>query len=248
MTLLCTTRDRSAYETGRLAPGDARLFRPGGIELTARAIGLAHLEAGATVLDLGSGSGDTVRYLCAQGFNAVGIDCVSEPSATETPTPGADAYFVGSAESLPFAKKTFEAVFAECSISLFEDRERALGECARVLVDGGQLLISDVYARQPEAIAEVRSLRGSCAAGMLVLEELETSLSNAGFTVNVWEDHSLALRECAARFLFEYGSLDGLWGCGGSESSQKVQSAMRAARAGYFLLIATKRKAAAERD
>jgi hypothetical protein len=108
-------------------------------------------------------------------------------------------------------------------------------------------MISDLYARQPEAIAQVRALPGSCVAGILVREELEASLSNAGFTVNVWEDHSRALRECAARFLFEHGSLDGLWGCGGGDSSRTIQAAMQAARAGYFLLIATRRNTAAEK-
>jgi arsenite methyltransferase len=237
MTLASTTRDRSAYETGRLAEGDARLFRPGGLELTARAIALANLSVGATVLDLGCGAGDTVRYLRARGMDAIGVDCVGP----ETCIPDASKRIVAKAEELPLADGSVHAVLAECSLSLFQDRERALAECARVLVDGGRLMVTDLYARNPDAIAPARALRGSCAARMLVREELETSLSNAGFTTDVWEDHSPALRECAARFLFEHGTLDGLWGCGG-ESSQSIQAEMRAARAGYFLLIATRRK------
>jgi hypothetical protein len=56
----------------------------------------------------------------------------------------------------------------------------------------------------------------------------------------VWEDHSPALRECAARFIFEHDTLEGLWPCGGQESADEMQAAMRAARAGYFLLVATR--------
>ncbi|HEX4068102.1 MAG TPA: class I SAM-dependent methyltransferase [Acidobacteriaceae bacterium] len=236
MSACCANRNRSPYETGRPGAasspgslGDARVFRPGGIELTARAVALAQLAAGATILDLGCGAGDTTRWLRAQGFNAIGVDCA----------PNGETSMVASAEALPLADSSTDAVLAECSFSLFEDPARALAECARVLIDGGRFIISDLYARHPEAIAEVRSLPGSCASGMLVREELEASLSNAAFIVNVWEDHSRALRECAARFLFEQGSLDGLWGCGGDSSA--IQSAMRTARAGYFLLIATRR-------
>jgi len=236
MTLACTTRDRSAYETGRLAEGDTRLFRPGALELTSRAITLAHFGAGATVLDLGCGAGDTLRYLQARGIDGIGIDCADNAASPEK-----HVRIVARAEALPLADGSVHGVLAECSLSLFQDRERALAECARVLVDGGRLMISDVYARNPDAIAPVRSLRGTRAGRMLMRDELEAGLSNAGFTTNVWEDHSPALRECAARFLFEHGTLDGLWGCGG-ESSQAIQAEMRAARVGYFLLIATRRK------
>lgn len=246
MTSSCTTRDPSAYESGRLAHGDARLFRPGGLELTARAIALASLDAGARILDLGSGAGDTVRYLLARQFEAIGIDCAVDSAAAAVDGPAADTRIVAPAEALPFASGTFHAVVAECSFSLFEDRNRALTECARVLVDSGRLIISDLYALHPEAVAALRALPASCAAGILVREELELSLLNSGFALDLWEDHSRALRECAARFLFEYGSLDDLWNCADGESSQAVQSAMRAARAGYFLLIATKRRTAAE--
>jgi ubiquinone/menaquinone biosynthesis C-methylase UbiE len=237
MTVVCTSREPSGYEAGRLAPGDARLFRPGGLELTDRAISLANLAAGARVVDLGCGAGDTVRYLRLLGLDAVGIDPTARPAETQfTPT-----RILARAEELPLADDSVHAIFAECSVSLFDDRDRALAECARVLNEGGRLIISDLYARRPEAIEEVRGLQVSCIAGILVREELEASLAKAGFTIEVWEDHSRALRECAARYLFEHGSLDGLWGCSGGKSSQDTQAAMRAARAGYFLLIATRR-------
>ncbi len=241
MMLTCETRDRSAYETGRLAPGDAQLFRPGGMELTARAVALANFRAGAALLDVGCGGGDTVRYLRSQGYRAVGIDCAPNPVRTAFSARGAVSCIQASADDLPFADGAVDGILAECSLSLFEDRQRALAECARVLADGGRLIVSDLYARQPEAIADVRLLQDCCAAKMIVREELEAELSCAGFIADVWEDHSHALRECAARYLFEHGSLDGLWGCGRNEGSAETYAAMRSARAGYFLLIATRR-------
>lgn len=240
MTCPGTTCAPSPYKTGRLAPGDSQSIRPGGLELTARAIALANLPSGATVLDLGCGAGDTARWLGAQSFRTIGIDCAAAPAMPAIDSPGAWTRVVGLAEALPFQDESVDVILAECSFSLFDDRARALAECARVLVDGGRLIVSDLYARQPEAIAETHALWASCAAGIWVREELESGLSAAGFVVDMWEDHSRALRECAARVLFEHGSLDGLWGCD-SASSAATQRAMRAVRAGYFLLIATRR-------
>lgn len=237
MTIACPSSTPSAYETGRLAPDDGRVFRPGGLELTGRAVSLANLPSGARILDLGCGGGDTVSFLRLLGYDAVGVDCASEAGTGQITS----TRILAPAESLPLANAGIHAILAECSVSLFADRDRAFSECARVLVDGGRLIISDLYARQPETIAAVRALRGSCVAGILVREELEASLAKAGFNLDLWEDHSRALRESAARYLFEHGSLDGLWGCGGSQSSQDTQAAMRAVRAGYFLLIATRR-------
>ena len=235
---ICATQERSAYEAGKMARDDDRLFRPGVLELTARAVAMAGLGPGAPVLDLGCGSGESVRYLCGLGLNAIGID--PEPDRREGSDKSASPFIrmIASAEELPFPSGSIGAVLAECSLSVMRDQNAALAECARVLVDEGRLIITDLYARQPEAISEVRVLKSSCVAGMIVREELETMLACNGFTCDVWEDHSRALRECAARFILERGSLAGLWGCDGNDSAETIQSAMRAARAGYFLLIA----------
>jgi len=236
MTPQCASAKRAAFETGRLSPEDLRVFRPGGLELTGRALALAELSSGARVLDLGCGTGATLSYLESRGVVAVGVDC--SPEARSGHDQEADPRrIVASAEKLPFADETFDGVLLECTLSLIEDQAQALAECARVLVDGGRLVISDLYARRPEAIEHVRTLSGCCAAGMLLREELAATLGQAGFDVEVWEDHSRALRECAARYIFEHGSTDGLWNCGG-QAVDTIDTAMRSARAGYFLMVA----------
>jgi SAM-dependent methyltransferase len=242
VTSLCAAPKQSAYATGRLAREDDCLFRPGGLELTARAVALARLGAGATVLDIGCGAGDSVRYLRTLGINAIGIDC--EDRGDKGPWRGLApyTYIVARAEELPFPESSAHGVLAECSLSLIENQDRALMECARVLKDGGRLMISDLYARQPEAIGAVRALKNSCVSGMMVREELETRLARCGFSVEVWEDHSRALRESAARFILENDSLEGLWTCDAEDSAESIEAAMRAARAGYFLLIAMRNR------
>lgn len=237
MTSLCSALEPSAYATGRIAREDERLFRPGGLELTARAIALAGMRRGSKVVDIGCGAGQSVTYLRTRGFEAIGIDCaVSDKQAARPADP--HEHIVASAEELPLPDCSTDGVLAECSLSVMQDQEGVLAECARVLVDGGRLMISDLYARQPRAIARVRALKSSCASGMMVREELETRLDKQGFRVDVWEDHSQALRECAARFILEHGSLKGLWQCNGEDSAETIQAAMKAARAGYFLVVA----------
>ncbi len=242
MNSLCSAREQPAYASGKIAREDDRLFRPGGLELTARAIALANLGAGSTVLDLGCGSGQSVAYLRALEIDAIGIDCELGDARQIARGLDSHVHIVASAENLPFHDCSVNGVLAECSVSLMQNQDRVLAECARVLKDGARLIISDLYARQPDAIAPVRALKRSCVAGMIVREELETRLVAKGFTVELWEDHSQALRECAARFILEHGSLQGMWNCNGEDSAETIQSAMRAARAGYFLMIATRNR------
>lgn len=247
MSSLCTTREPSAYATGRIAPGDDHLFRPGGLKLTARAIELARLCSGANVLDVGCGAGQSVLYMRSLGINAIGVDCANSGDSPSG-NPPSRTRVEASAEDLPFPDSFADGILVECSLSVMENQDRALSEFARVLVDGGRLMISDLYARQPDAIAPLRALKTSCVAGTIVRHELETRLADCGFEVNLWEDHSQALRECAARFIFEHGSLDGMWNCDGAESAEKVRAAMKSARVGYFLVVATRNRREPERS
>ena len=241
MTSLCTALEPSAYATGRIAREDERLFRPGGLELTVRAIALAGMRRGSKVADVGCGGGQSVAYLRTRGFEAIGIDCAVSDKRAARPT-DSHVYIAASADELPLPDCSTDGVLIECSLSLMLDQERVLAECARVLADGGRLMISDLYARQPKAIARVRALKNSCVAEMIVREELEARLDKQGFTIDVWEDHSQALRECAARFILEHGSLKGMWQCDVEDSAEMIQAAMKAARAGYFLAVARRRR------
>lgn len=225
--------NRSIYATGSLPSGEA-LDHPGGLALTRRALQLAALPAGARILDIGSGSGQTLRLLTSLGFRALGVD----PAATSNST---FPCIRASAESLPLPDASIDAVLFECTLSLVEDQLQALRECARILVPGGRLLIADLYARAPENIHAIRALGRSCVAGMIVREELEPSLHAADFRIDLWEDHSPALREFVARFLLQGGDPRQLWGCSAtSPDPDAIAQAMRSVRAGYFLLAATR--------
>lgn len=217
-------------EAVRRVTGDA--IRPGGLGLTRRALTLAALPTGARVLDVGCGVGATVA-LCRWdfGLDAVGLDLSAMLLAEGCPQPLVQA----TAPQLPFARHTFEAVLAECSLSLVVDWDEALGDVARVLCPGGLFVFSDVYAAPREGGAPVTSRLRCCLNGARSRQEIEAQLKAHAFTLLHWEDQTPALRRFAARLIWEHGSLAAFWDCAGAT---KEETAALPARPGYFLALA----------
>ena len=228
---------RGAYATGVLGCSGDRIPHPGGTELTLHAVGLAGLQRGSLILDIGCGAGATVMLLRSHGLNAKGIDL------SFTPASGiADLYCqCASAGHLPFPAESFDAVLAECSLSVMEDPLGVLRECARVLRPGGKIILCDVYARNNEEIGAVRTPNSESISGVLVREELDAWLRHTGFHVTCFEDHSQALRQAMAQFIFDHDSPAELWGtCDSSHQIDRIAQAMKRIRAGYFILTAVR--------
>ena len=245
MTPNATAREgRLAYESGQWERGD--LLRPGGIELTVRAILCCGLMPGARVLDVGCGAGTSLCYLQQTlGLNVTGIDMSASAYMQTLPAATDRAPMVqGDGTCLPFATNSMDAVIAECTLSLIEDKQKVLAECFRVLTGQGRLVITDVYARNPQAVERLRAFRGTCVSGMIVREELETELASQGFQVEMWEDHSDVLKHLLFRIVMEHGSLQQLWTRDGTkkQEAERINQAMRDVRPGYFLLIAVKKR------
>ena len=234
------------YENPSLREIGGGLIRPGGLELTKKALAVSALKPGGRLLDIGCGTGAALRYLTDHcGFRAVGIDpsmlLLSEGRAKNPGLPLAGA----TGTLLPFADRSMDGVLAECSLSVMSDVEEALGECFRVLDSEGALLIHDVYARNPPGAAGLRELPfKSCLTGAVSKEQWIERFEGCGFNVIFWEDHSRALKEFAARLIFEHGRLETFWGCStetpGLEQGARIQSALFSARPGYFLAVARK--------
>ena len=119
----------SVYENMALHEAGGGLVRPGGLDLTKRAIALAVLAPCSRVLDIGCGTGVALRHLAENcGFRAVGIDLSwlllskghdKRPSLLLARATGTQ---------LPFTDAAMDAVLAECSLSVMEDVEKALDE------------------------------------------------------------------------------------------------------------------------
>jgi SAM-dependent methyltransferase len=208
-----TSPDRClVYESGPVRDATGDTIRPGGFYLTRLALDRCGFKPGAKVLDVGCGTGATVEYLIQCGIDAVGID-PSEAllEAGRRRNPGLPLMH-GSGESIPFAGCAMDGVFAECSLSLISDTERAIFEMHRVLKSGGWLVLTDVYVRNAAFINELRLLPlGCCVTGALPGEEFARKLVLQGFDVILWEDHTKLLKELTARLIWSHGSMDSFW-------------------------------------
>jgi ubiquinone/menaquinone biosynthesis C-methylase UbiE len=120
-------------------PADAR---PERFELR-RTFLLGHVEAGATVLDLGCGAGEFSAELAAAGATPVAVDVAAEAlrRAGER-VPGLDARLWPAGEPLPLEDNSVDAVWAGEVIEHVVDVAPWLSEVRRVLRPRGTLLLT----------------------------------------------------------------------------------------------------------
>jgi SAM-dependent methyltransferase len=238
------TGDRvRVYEQSPLLEVAGDTIRPGGLALTDRALELCALPIGSRVLDVGCGPGASIGHLRVKHqLNAVGLDPSEmllrsgrrrDPSLHVIQSPG---------ESLPIAADQFDAVLAECSLSVMGNSARALAESWRVLRSGGYLIVSDVYARNSAGVDALRRLPiDSELCGTCSQSEIVDRVRAHGFKIKLWEDHTKALSVFAAQLIWSKGSLQQLWCCAASRADiAEVQTVMAQAKPGYYLLIAQK--------
>ena len=222
----------SFYESGLLQSVNGPILRPGGLELTDRALELCRFPADARLLDVGCGSGVTVEHLReSHGFAACGVD-ISRKLIAEGLLRNPDlALFAATAEALPLAGESLDGIFCECVLSLMKEPVKVLKEFHRTLRTGGRLIISDMYSRQTVSDADFEtSAPDTCRGGMLSRKRIESRLTECGFTGLLWEDHTRLLKELAARIILTRGSLEGFPEmCCGEE------------KPGYYLLVAFKK-------
>ncbi len=229
------------YELPGVQQVTGATIRPGGLALTERALALAELPGGARVLDVGCGAAATLQHLHTQNFRATGVDLSAKLLRQgQARVPDLDLS-QSEGEQLPFAAAQFEAVLAECCLSLMKAPVAALREWGRVLRPRGTLILSDMLARNGQAVAAARQLPLSCClSGAFSRAQIEAMLAETGFDLLFWEDQSEALKQLTVQIIWEYGSLANFWHCTTAEG-EAVSTTMAALKPGYFLVLGRKR-------
>jgi arsenite methyltransferase len=176
---------------------------------------LIALEAGQTVLDLGSGGGIDV-LLSAKRVGptgkAYGLDMTDQmldlARENQRKAGATNVEFLkGTIESIPLPDNSVDVIISNCVINLSSDKDRVLREAFRVLKPGGRFAVSDVVVRG-EVPADVRrnmELRVGCIAGALEEQDYAAKLRAAGFSdveIEAWRVYNV---EDARSFLTESG-------------------------------------------
>jgi len=176
---------------------------------------LLPLEAGQTVLDLGSGGGIDVllsaRRVGPSG-KVYGLDMTDEmlalARANQARAGATNVEFLkGAIEAIPLPDASVDVVISNCVINLSTDKDAVLREAFRVLKPGGRFAVSDVIVRGevPDTVRRNMELWIGCIAGALAEKDYTAKLRAAGFTdvdLETWRVYRI---DDARAFLTESG-------------------------------------------
>ena len=176
---------------------------------------LAQLNAGETVLDLGSGGGIDV-LLSAKRVGptgkAYGLDMTDEMLALARSNQARSGienveFLKGEIEHIPLPDNSVDVIISNCVINLSTNKNQVLKEAFRVLKPGGRFAVSDVVTRG-EMLPEIRErvlLWVGCIAGALEENEYRAKLIAAGFESVALEPTRIYRIEDARAFLSGQG-------------------------------------------
>ena len=95
-------------------------------------------QPGERILDLGCGDGQLTLRIAASGAQVIGVDASPQMVAAARAR-GVKAE-QGNAESLPFADRSFDAVFSNAVLHWVRDHDTMMSEVRRVLKPGGRFV------------------------------------------------------------------------------------------------------------
>ncbi|TAN00033.1 MAG: methyltransferase domain-containing protein [Rhodanobacteraceae bacterium] len=172
---------------------------------------------GATVLDLGCGSGRDVYLLSAlvgECGRVLGVDMT--PQQLEVAERHRDFHIhafghtrsnvefrrgdLSNLAAFGIADASVDVVVSNCVLNLVPDKPRAFAEILRVLKPGGELYFSDVFAdrRLPRGLLADPVLVGECLAGAMYVEDFRRLLAELGIVdARVCARSAIALNEPA---------------------------------------------------
>lgn len=154
---------------------------------------------GATVLDLGCGTGRDV-YVCSKLVgptgHVIGVDMTEQQlafarryEAKQMERFGFDRSnvefhqgYIEDLAAIGIKDNSVDVVISNCVINLSPFKEQVFAEIARVLKPGGELYFSDIFSdrRVPPQFYDDPVLRGECLSGALYIEDFRRILAKHG--------------------------------------------------------------------
>ncbi|CAG0966210.1 Arsenite methyltransferase [Anaerolineales bacterium] len=192
----CCGTDSCCTPESDLYPVDLLTTVPSDVANTSYGCGdpitLASLQAGQTVLDLGSGAGLDC-LLASQKVgpegHVIGVDMTPEmierARANAKRVKATNVEFrQGYLEDLPVEPNSVDVVISNCVINLSPDKAKVFAEIFRVLKPGGRLAVSDIVTdgELPEEVKKNLSAWAGCVAGAVDAKEYIAMMGAVGFT------------------------------------------------------------------
>lgn len=150
-----------------------------------------NLQAGETVLDLGSGAGNDcfiARKFVGETGEVIGLDMTEEMVYLAKQNAqklgfGNMRFILGEIEDMPVASDSIDAILSNCVLNLVPDKRKAFAEMYRVLKSGGRFTVSDIVlnGELPENIKTAAVMYAGCVAGALRKEDYIEGIAAAGF-------------------------------------------------------------------
>ncbi|MEI6348535.1 MAG: arsenite methyltransferase [Bacteroidota bacterium] len=150
----------------------------------------AHIQAGNTVVDLGSGAGNdcfVARKLVGETGKVIGIDMTEamiNKARVNTEKLGFTnvEFRLGDIEKMPITANKADVVISNCVLNLVPDKPKAFSEIYRILKPGGHLSVSDVVieGELPANIKQAAEMYAGCVSGAIPLDEYLRIMEEAG--------------------------------------------------------------------
>ncbi|MBQ7586361.1 MAG: class I SAM-dependent methyltransferase [Desulfovibrionaceae bacterium] len=170
-------------------------WHPGGVEVTRRA--LSFIKPPGLALDLGCGSGASLKLLQSLGFTSLGLDLnVSNLQSSKSKEM---CFLKADLLALPLKPSVADVILLECVLSLCRDPFLALKACALVLRPQGFCILSDLTLRP---YVTVNLKENSCLKGAQPESFWRESLLRLGFKIRQEIDYSQELTKLAAQILW----------------------------------------------
>lgn len=151
----------------------------------------AKINAGDTVVDLGSGAGNdcfVARSIVGDNGRVIGIDMTEamvEKAKKNVKALGFTnvEFRLGDIENIPVDEKTADVVVSNCVMNLVPDKHKAFSETFRILKQGGHFSISDIVlvGELPEELRKEAAMYAGCVSGAVQKEDYLSIIAKAGF-------------------------------------------------------------------
>ncbi|MDA8404989.1 MAG: arsenite methyltransferase [Desulfobacteraceae bacterium] len=176
------------------------------------------VKEGDTVLDLGSGAGFDL-ILAAKKVGAsgrvIGVDMTEAMIAKARENIAKEGLTNvevrhGLVEDLPVESASVDWLISNCVINLSPEKGRVFSEIQRVLKPGGQMLVSDIVAKNlPDWLRRNSQVYAACVGGAISEEDYLAGLREAGL-INVEVRNRFVYDESQIRSFIETEEVPGM--------------------------------------